>query len=658
MISNKVKQVLLGNTAHMLVRKELATPAQAVATACCLVEALPKLLRGSKMFGLMIEAEYENTLVNGTEPAELDVLSTLVDAGLLVLEGSDTYTASEYMKELIDDISASRAPILASEGFLKYGGEHEHVHSVKGMHKRSKLWMDAKRIQEQSEFTVSAIMLDINDQVVEVIPQHKKLRETEWAYLGSKELVPGEAYVSEYKADDRIRSYQAYRNGPCGQASDRERALMDYTNVSTGYDITKAKAYVIAEMKDMGIWKDKPGFMVDYKSAIADPVLFIIQHLMDKNEGGHIIKPWSFVKAALIFKELRVGNRPYIGMGFGKDCKTSCAQMGGFLVSDEDLLAACGFSKEDVLDAYERVVVECNKLGIRNLTRSDVKKSFMAVLYGVSKMGLLNEKTILTPCYEKLYAGLNPVDDIDAMEVIAAKFYKAITEGFGASLNRLRNKIKMAGMYYPVKGEEGICKYYKEVKYLLPDNAQVEMDYRVTVDVNGERVFGKVCEDVTVVGAGIDMFFENMKFKTAVKDLESQSRTGFVNLVQAIDGLLARLIIVHLDRLGAQHVTSVHDCFRVNINDVELLDEAIKASYHELFGSTHNVKTPYLYKGLDITNLYFEGTHASTKPEFLPEVKNEKMFYGNSQFRRLMEIGDVDLRDCIDMLGVMKYFDK
>jgi len=429
---------------------------------------------------------------------------------------------------------------------------------------------------------------------------------------------------------------------------------MDFSGVSKDYDITKAIGYVVAEMKDMGFWANKPEFMADYTEAITDPVAFIIKHMTDKKDGGNIMKPWSFVKASLILQQLREGVHCYIGMGFGKDCKTSCAQMGAFMVSDRLLLEACGFSEGDVADAYERVLAQCILLGIRNLTRNDIKKPFMAVLYGVAKTGLMSKKTILDACWNKLYANL----DEEHHEEVASKLYKAITEGFGAPLNRLRNKIKQAGMHYPAAGEEGICKYASEVKYYLPDLFEVKMDYRVSIDLEGERVFGKNAIDVHVQGNSIDQVFTDMKFKTKTKDLESQSRTGFVNLVQAVDGLLARLIIVNLQELGATHVTSVHDCFRVTIHDVELLDEAIKASYLELFGTTHNVESRNLPLGTDICELYFQGTHKVTKDEWLFDTKMERMFYGKSKLRRLMEIGGKDLRECINSLGVMKYFDK
>ena len=649
-INTQVVTQLVNKTAHTLVRRELCTPRQAVAAAMVLGDNIEKLLSGSSMTSMFIEAEYEETLVNGVLVDPVDVLYILTEAKMIAnLLDTGVYVAGQSLLDILDHIKQGYAPIEESKGFVRYG--------VSEMHKRTlhtdgscKLMMDAIGVLEDTEFQRSEYMLDIVLRVQELAPEHKKIVTNEYVISGTSEMKAGIPYVSEFMDDARGRMYQACCYGPNGQSSDLARALMDFSDVSTGYDIKDAIAHITLEMKDMGHWADKPAFIADFIDARDNPVEFIIKHL-DKQHN--IMKPWNFVKFSNILAELLVGNRPYIGVAIGKDCKSSCAQIGGLLVADEKLLMRCGFTTKDIDDSYINVIAESKLLGIQGLTRSMVKKPFMAVLYGVAIGGLMDAHTIQQECWDVLYTGL----DAEEIEALAAKFFKAITNSFGLKLNNLRKKIKEAGMIYGIGEEPNICKYDKPVHYRLPDGFEVEMDYRVMVDIDDERIHGKAT-DVKVEGNMSERMFNNLKFTTNELDLASHARTGFVNMVQAVDGLLARLIIVYANSLGAQHIVSVHDCFRVNIHDAEILDEAIKMAYHELFGTEYNQETMYLPLGTDILGMYFEGTVRSTKDEYLNDTKRGSQFYGKSNIRRLMEVDGVSIKDSINDLGNTKYFDK
>ena len=76
-------------------------------------------------------------------------------------------------------------------------------------------------------------------------------------------------------------------------------------------------------------------------------------------------------------------------------------------------------------------------------------------------------------------------------------------------------------------------------------------------------------------------------------------------MIQATDALVARHIIVEAARLGADHIIGVHDCFRVNINDLldGVLTQAIKTAYSNVFTN--------LTKSGDITAEYFRGVKAA-----------------------------------------------
>ena len=136
-------------------------------------------------------------------------------------------------------------------------------------------------------------------------------------------------------------------------------------------------------------------------------------------------------------------------------------------------------------------------------------------------------------------------------------------------------------------------------------------------------------------------------------------RNGFVNMIQATDALIARLIIVHLKRLGAQHIISVHDCFRVNVTEMHLLEQAIKNAYMDLFGTRTNTKTEDLPMGTDILAMYFEGANLQiNNGEEVTPIKQFMPVGNMGEVRKMMQINRVSLPELIQALGTSYYFAK
>ena len=148
-----------------------------------------------------------------------------------------------------------------------------------------------------------------------------------------------------------------------------------------------------------------------------------------------------------------------------------------------------------------------------------------------------------------------------------------------------------------------------------------------------------------------------MVFTTKEYAYADYARTGFVNMIQASDALLARLIIVNAKKLGAQHIIAIHDCFRVNIHDMAILEDAIKMSYHELFSSNTNTVTENLPLGMDILGMYFEGSKEATKEEYKGECGYHSQFFKNGT-RTLRSVNGVRFNKLINELGTTYYFDK
>ena len=116
--------------------------------------------------------------------------------------------------------------------------------------------------------------------------------------------------------------------------------------------------------------------------------------------------------------------------------------------------------------------------------------------------------------------------------------------------------------------------------------------------------------DVTITVNNEVFVMKALKFKTKVDDLGKYQRTGLVRLIHSVDGLIARLIVTHLDQdEGAQHIVAIHDCFRVNINDYldGKLHRAIEAAYLDLFGEEEDKSKSGYLKSVDMLKMYFDG---------------------------------------------------
>jgi hypothetical protein len=123
-----------------------------------------------------------------------------------------------------------------------------------------------------------------------------------------------------------------------------------------------------------------------------------------------------------------------------------------------------------------------------------------------------------------------------------------------------------------------------------------------------------------------------MTFKTSDYALYDYARTGFVNFIQSMDGLLARLIITRLEKLGATHCDPVHDCFRVSVPDMidGKLHSAIEFAYSRLFGGETDYVSQELPMGQDAQAMYFEGVNRSCTENY--KYKGNSLKKAFSQF--------------------------
>ena len=231
------------------------------------------------------------------------VLPALVEAQIANEDGTMGSRMIEMMEQRTEAYAPTKVGTTFNRRFHNYGVEKGQL---------GKLAIEAIHAQESSQFTISQSMVDIANRV-QTIMGGAEADDEAYVLAGCNAMSAENAYTSEFKADRRIRTYQAACHGPNGQASDRSRALMDLAGVTTEYDVPTVKRVIKAEVMDMvNIPENQVGKLM--RKAIDNPVDFIIEELGKAKKDRLASKPWSFTKAAMIWSELNKGNRPYIGM--------------------------------------------------------------------------------------------------------------------------------------------------------------------------------------------------------------------------------------------------------------------------------------------------------------------------------------------------------
>lgn len=627
-LSNTQEHAIKNSIASVLFKLDIVTPRQALAVGVVFSESVNLLLESSIDFKSTWKSAILDVEIDGKD-ANIDadnVFAVLVESDFIDnLLGTEVLVAGKRLLKILDMDIQSYAPALATEGV------NRRFDYTKKTDATSSLYVEAIHALESTEFEVSLGMLRIAKRVLSKVEntmkegdeKYKLIKSQEFVIKGSAAMTKDTAYVSEFSGDPRGRLYQSACYGPNGQSSDLARAMMNLSGVSTDYDTDAVIGLLVDEMNDMG---DADTLEDDMVEAVANPVDFIVTHL---KKELHISKPWNFVKFANLVTQLRAGKKPYIGVAVGLDAKASGPQLGALQVGDTNMMQMTGLTQVEVEDAYMNAIKECKKMGITTLTRALVKKPFMSIFYGASKASMLDMETITEKTYDALYCdvGSNP----EAMENIAERLYDAINSSFGGALRKVRTSFKNAGYDYDM--EE--VKYDNPVTYNMPDGFNVQMDYKVKLDLDGNEVGREKVNTTCVINTlNGSTYCKNATFKSDTIDLAKYARTGYVNMIQATDALLARLVIVNAHRSGAQHIIAVHDCFRVNIHDMAILKGAIQMAYHELFGAKKNVKTENLPLGTDILGLYFKGNKDATKNKYKAAAPCHSQFYrdGNRNF--------------------------
>lgn len=573
---------------------------------------------------------------------------------LRVSKEGDVHTGIKFWKAI--SIKKSRAPEVYGEL------ERLETKSIKDM---SVLTRDAIYALEDTKFNVSKVFLEFVGDVFAALDGHEKaegilqfFKQYEYIIAGCMGMEDDVEYVSEFFEDWRGRMYQGNNYGPNSQASDFGRACQSFPNVSTDYDDKEVLNLLHHEMEDMCSAKDEALDNLILQ-AIENPVEFFLTHFYDErtNEENHspIKKLSSFIRYAEVYGQIERGytTKPVVDVLVGLDAKGSGPQLGGLMFADEGMLALTGFSQFQLEDVYTNCIKTLEeKYGITGVSRAEMKKPFMAVFYGAGLAAMMQHDKVEDIVH--IYNGLEGEAKIQR----AKDLRQGILDSFGPKIKQAMSRIKWSGIDFNT--EE--VKLHSPLSVKTIDGGVMQFNYKFSEDIYGEII------EADEKGVGFTVEFNDVKryyasgsYQTDIDDVASGTRTGFVNLIQHVDSLLGKLIVVKCKDLGCVNIVSIHDCFRVDINSMDILKKAIKWAYTQLFGGTKDEATYYLPGGKDIVGKFFDAIEEATKDEYKKDLRPLSQFkgFGNGS-RHISFVKGVRLQQLIDSLGSkgIDYFSK
>ena len=659
-LSPMQEMVLGGSLRSFLTNNYGFTNKQALVASAAYIASFPNLCGGSDDLWvecLVASADEGVLVVDGVKEAVSGqpILEALVAGGFIIeTEENENGGQHDFGQATIDSLNQDKQLLspVKKEDFtrvMNYG-------RVKGSN-LSPLVIKAIDILESTESVVSQEMLTIANLVFEGVERYDE----KYVIEGCNALESGVPYVTEFMADKRFRLYQAACHGYNGQSSDMARSLQDLANVSTNYDVAETMVLLKEEIADMHSL-NKADFRVVYKLIKSDAVTFIKDCLTEKHPL--VKKPWNLVKFCLIMQDLHEGNKPYIGVAVGYDAKCSGPQLGALMTNSQGMLKATGFdginfdAEGNITneDAYHNAINSCDENGIPTMGRNDIKKPFMSIFYGAGSAAMREEATIEAAAFDALYTdftgekGKRVATETPYNIALSKRFHGAVTKSFGYELAKLRSSICGAAEIY-VKDGDNIQLLNSKIIHEMPDGAKVEMDYKIVHDINGDLVTkkGQHVPSVQTLVEGNMSRSTKPTFRTNEDNLPRFAQTGFVNMIQATDALLARLIVVHCHNLGIEGIVAIHDCFRVSIHDTAKLKQAIANAYRELFGNNKNVPTNNLPCNLDIIAEYWKGVKlAAINPE---KVETTSTQFNSRGIRGCRKVGSKSISALINNLG-------
>ena len=438
------------------------------------------------------------------------------------------------------------------------------------------------------------------------------LQESGHVIHGCNKLADHEAIYSEYFQDLRGRMYQFAHCGPNPQAADMSKALCYHTvqnwvqkgSVQHEMFLNEFFGEVIGNTDS--VWATEAYI----RRMIANPVGALTyafssfeydldeQGQMQYDEKGNLKyikapgdlpfkKFFSYIDMCFSWVEFEDNGQADVRFGFGPDAKCSGAQIFAILAGCETMAKACGLvTGYDVkpADPYNMSAQEVNKItqGIRNknlvpsrtITRNEIKTPFMAIQYGGGVPALRYKK--FEPTMEALGIEEQHRDKF-CKDVVIEGINNAMGPVIGSFINCLRSAVADYCQEHDVDYFD-----YRHVDGFLctkKGEANVQMtELPFIINYGGE---------------GTGVIFGSQKTNTgwmvASRTSGILQRENFiyyfpVHFIQGLDAVIARGIALGAKKAGLRGYSTIHDQFRVCLEDApRLRSEVIPAVYEELF---------------------------------------------------------------------------
>lgn len=430
---------------------------------------------------------------------------------------------------------------------------------------------------------------------------------------GCSELRDEPELFTEYFSDLRGRMYQFSHFGPNPQGADLAKALCYHTIKEITLKGSKAYDVFMDELRgevlpggEAGAFWGSDKMMRRMAEAPVEGLKYALS--LNANSKGASELPFkkffTYMDMCKTYVEFEDHGQAICQLGFGPDAKTSGAQLLAILAGDADKARACGLTDlaEKLDDLYEQSAQEVAKLllehpefgNIQPMSRNDIKTPFMAVQYG-GGVPSLRYKT-----FEGTMARIGvPVEQRGAFCLLVIE---GIQNALGDKINGLLGSmIQQAGQ--KLEEENKTWFSYKHI-----DGFQCTKKGEASVVVTAEHFFISLGDQRQGV-----IFGATEEAKGGSKGWEVQSRTqghlqaaNFayyfpVHFIQGLDAVMARTIALNVEKVGLRGYSTIHDQFRVCLNDApKMMEEVIAPTYDWMFNQNNPLKHLSEQTGMEI----------------------------------------------------------
>ena len=405
---------------------------------------------------------------------------------------------------------------------------------------------------------------------------------------GCAELRDEPELFSEYFMDPRGRMYQFAHYGPNPQGADIAKALAYHTVKEITLKGSEAYHVFMAEFKNEVVGDFTKLLEMDVIRWVASNPARALKKFLTDSDYSKFKKLFTYVDMCATYVDFEDNNQAVCQLGFGPDAKTSGAQILAILAGDADVARACGLTDladrlEDLYKQSAKEVAILCKADVRfahllEITRPEIKTPFMAIQYagGVPALRYKEFEHVLerigVPMLQR---------DIFCEEIVIAGVMQALGGKIQALLGSFQDGV--ADVLAETNQTSFTYRHIDGFKCTKKGEATVRVSFEhfhISLGDGGNGVIFGATEEAKGGEAGWSVR------STIEGHLEKANFAYYfpVHFVQGLDAVMARAIALRVQDLGLRGYSTIHDQFRVCLNDApKMLTEVVPHVYEEMF---------------------------------------------------------------------------